>query len=180
GGAPSAGSAPSAGGAPSAGAPGQAHYRASAPAPSRGTATGAQPLRRGDRIATILLLVLGAFGALYSATTLQQLPASLSMLASALDITDFVVPDAIPTLGTVGGLLVLAVYALAVVLSIQRLRRGSLSFWVPLAAAAIAFLITFAFTAFALNQAPELVQHLADPDAMTKLLDYLGGLEGAR
>ena len=157
------------------------HYRASAPptlpapaAAAPATATGASAPRRGDRIVTIALLVLGAFGALYSAASMQQLPASLSMIAGALGVEGFVVPASVPTLGTVGALLVLAVYALNLVYSIQRLRHRKLAFWVPLVAAAIAFIVSFAFTAFAISQAPELMQQLADPNATVKLLDYLG------
>lgn len=132
--------------------------------------------RRGDRVVTIILLAIGALGALYLAASMQQLPTSLGMLASALGAEGFAVPASVSTLGTVGALTVLALYALSLVYSIQRMRHGRLAFWVPLAAAAIAFIVVFALSAFALNQTPELVTLLADPNASTKLLDYIAGM----
>lgn len=122
---------------------------------------------------TVVLLVLGAFSALYFAASLQQLPASLSMLASALEVDGFVLPESVATLGTVGALTILAVYAVNLIYSIQRMRRGKLAFWVPLVAGVIAVIVVFAFTAFALGQAPELAQVFTDPGASAKLLNYL-------
>ncbi|MFC6235979.1 DUF6264 family protein, partial [Leucobacter soli] len=158
---------------------GQQHYRGEAPQlPPQPRPRAANP-RLGDRIVTIVLLAIGALGALYSAASLQQLPNSLALLGDALAIEGFVVPAAVSTLGTVGALIVLAVYAIALIYSIQRMRHRKLAFWVPLAAAAIAFIVVFAFTAFALNQAPELIQVLSDPSATAKLIDYLSGMSSS-
>ena len=144
-------------------------YRASAP--------GAQPQaarpRSGDRVVTIVLLVLGACGALYSAMSLYQMPGSFELMAAALQVDGFVLPESVRTLGMVGALLVFAVYALNLVYSLQRLRRGKLTFWVPLAAGAVAFIIVFACSAFAASQMPELTRELADPTAMSRILEYV-------
>ena len=145
----------------------QLHYRGT-------SQPGPQGARRGDRVVTIVLLVIGAFGALYFAASMQQLPASLEMLAGVLQVDGFTVPEAVRILGTVGALLVLVLYALNLILSIHRMRHGKLAFWVPLAAAGIAFVVVFAFSAFALNQTPELVKVLSDPAATEKLIEYLG------
>ncbi|MBN9613474.1 MAG: hypothetical protein J0H64_08465, partial [Actinobacteria bacterium] len=130
--------------------------------------------RRGDRVVTIVLLVIGAFGALYFAASMQQLPASLEMMASALHVSGFTVPASVSTLGTTGALLVLALYALNLILSIHRMRQDKLSFWVPLVAGVIAVILVFAFSAFVVAQTPELLKALSDPGAMQNLLDYLG------
>lgn len=148
------------------------HYRAETPPPQAGPRQ-LSGGRRADRVITIILLVLGAFGALYLASSMQQLPASLSVLATALGIEGFTVPASVSTLGTVGALIVFALYALNLIYSIQRMRHGKITFWVPLTAGAIAFIIVFAFTAFAMYQAPELVRAFTDPEASAKLFDYL-------
>lgn len=161
-------------------APPQQHLRAGYPATQQHSSRGAsgpqvaQANRTGDRIVTIALLALGAFGALYFAASLQQLPNSLAMLGAAFGIEGFVVPDSVKTLGNTGAIVVLALYAVTVIFAIQRMRGRKLAFWVPLAAGAIAFVVTFAFASFGLSQAPELMSQLADPDATAKLLDYLG------
>lgn len=141
------------------------------PPQQRGAGSGTG--RRADRIITILLLVFGALGALYLAASLQQLPASLELFSTALGADGLVIPAAVHTLGTVGALTILAIYALNLVFSIQRLRARRLTFWVPLAAGVIAFVVFFAITAFAMNQAPEVMQLFTDPDALSKLLAYL-------
>ncbi len=123
---------------------------------------------------TILLLVVGALGALYSAASMQQLPTSMATFATALGAEGTVVPDSVTTLGNVGALIILALYALNLIFSIQRLRAHKITFWVPLATGAIALIILFAFTSFAMNQVPEVAQLLTDPDALSKLLTYLG------
>ena len=127
-----------------------------------------------DRVVTIILLVLGAVGALYFAASMQQLPASLTMLAAALGIDGFTLPDSVQTIGMIGALTVFALYAVSLIFAIQRMRRGKISFWVPLVAGVLAFIVVFAFTAFALGQTPELMQSFTDPDAMQRILDYLG------
>lgn len=120
-----------------------------------------------------MLLALGALGALYFAAVLQQLPSSLATLGQALEVDGFVVPESVHTLGTVGALTILALYAVNLIYSIQRLRARRLTFWVPLAAGAIAFILVFAFSAFAINLVPEVTQLLSDPDALSKVLAYL-------
>lgn len=159
------------------GKPGEpAPFRADAPnqlTPGAGGSAQKAPGRKGDKIITILLLVLGGLGALNMAGSLLQLPGTVSMMAEAFELTDFVVPSSLSTIGTAGALLVFGVYALNLIYSIQRIRAGKLAFWVPLAAAVIAFLFTLAFTMIGLYQSPELVNTMADPTSVSKLLDYL-------
>lgn len=148
-------------------------------APSGAPGQQARPApRAGDRVVTIALLVLGAFGALYFAASLQQMPGSLSLLGAAFGLEGLVVPGAIQTLGTVGALVVLALYAVNVIYSIQRMRAGRLAFWVPLVTAAVAFIVAIVCVSIGLNQVPELMAHLSDPDATAKLFEYLGEQTG--
>ncbi|MBO1900722.1 hypothetical protein J4H92_02015 [Leucobacter weissii] len=142
-------------------------------APAEGAAARVSGGRRADRIITILLLVFATFGALYSAFSLNQLPSTLTLLGSVLEVEGFTVPSSVGTLGTVGALAIFALYAVTLISSIQRLRARKIAFWVPLTAGVIAFVVTFSLTAVALNQAPELIQVLTDPDSTAKLLEYL-------
>lgn len=148
-------------------AAGQQHYRGAAPQPGK-----AERSLLGDRIITIVLLVLGALGALYSAVSLYSLPASISLMGSALEISNFSVPAIVGTVGTVGALLIFAIYALNLIYSLQRVRARKLAFWVPLVAAVLAGIASVGFNAFAIAQVPELIQQLADPNAMSRLLDF--------
>ncbi|MFA5606011.1 MAG: DUF6264 family protein [Leucobacter sp.] len=136
-----------------------------------------QPASRlGDRIVTIVLLVLGAIGALNFAASLYGLTGTFSTIAAALDLEGFTVPSNVQTIGTVGALIVLALYALTLIYSIQRMRGRKITFWVPLTAGVIAAIVAFAFTAIAMAQSPELLEAASDPDATAKLLDYMAGL----
>lgn len=156
-------------------------YRASEPAnqapqPVQFGAQGApaqRPNRLADRIVTIVLLVMGAFGALQTALPLMTIGASLSDLAvNAFKLEDFTVSSSVTTLGTVGAIVILSLYALVLIFSVQRLRAGKLTFWAPLAAGFIAMVLAFVIYAIALAQSPELLQASMDPDAMQQMLDY--------
>lgn len=127
-----------------------------------------------DRTATIALLAFGALGALYFAFSLQQMPASFSVMAQQLGASDLLIPGSVKTISTVGAIVVLTIYALNVVFSIQRLRAGKVTFWVPLVAFGVAIAVLFGCSAIALSQMPELLQLLSDPGAVAKLFDSLG------
>lgn len=154
-------------------------YRADDPAPSskprpQALAAPGQPKNRSaDRVITIVLLVIGALGALYTATSLYQMPSTFSMMATALDVDGFTMPSSLQTISTVGALLVFTVYALNVIYSIQRLRRRRITFWVPLTAGVVAGIIMLVFTMIGMTQSPELMQALSQPDAPTRMLDYM-------
>src|SRR5690606_1634063 len=121
---------------------------------------------RADRIATIALLILGAYGVLRLSLTLMVLAPSISDLAvNGLCIDDFVVPASIATVGTVGTVVLLTLYALVLIFSIRRLRARKLTFWAPLAAGAISVILMFAFYMIALVQAPEVLQASMQPEA---------------
>ena len=126
--------------------------------------------RGGDRIATILLLVFGALGALYLAASLYQMPASIAMVGTMLGSESLAVPESVTTLGIVGAILLLSLYALTLIYSLQRLRARKLAFWVPLAAGALAMVLTFIFTMIGMTQVPELMTLLSDPNSTANLL----------
>ena len=123
-----------------------------------------------DRIITLILLGIGALGALNIAAGLYELPANLRMIGEMLGASELEVPDAVATAGVIGAISVLTLYALTLIYSIQRLRGGKLTFWVPLTAGVVATLINAGFLYFAVTQMPELFALLSDPAAFEALL----------
>lgn len=101
------------------------------------------------------------------------MPNEFERWGQVLNVSGFSVPASLSTLGTIGALLVLAVYALNVIYSVQRLRARKLTFWVPLVAAVLASIITLTFIMIGVYQVPELLQRLAEPDAMELILNSL-------
>lgn len=158
-----------------------AHPVASTPTNSAANATsqnvaGARP-NRVDRIVTIMLLAVGSYFALSMALTLSQFTLEFSRVAEGLGVEDFVAPPMLNTLGTVGAILVLAIYAIVLIFSIRRLRARKLTFWAPLAAGALAWVVFFVLFFIGLNQSAELWQALlnvaADPVAAQQMLESL-------
>lgn len=151
----------------------QQSYRSTEPA--AGGSDRARSRALVDRVVTIVLLALGAYGALNMAFMLQNLREGFNVQAVALGAEGFRAPDSVGTVGIVGAVAILAVYAVNVIFSIQRMRARKLAFWVPLAALGLALLVLFVCTMIAMAQMPELLQLLQeaanDPDALSKLLN---------
>ena len=155
--------------------PEAAPIQATPPAPT-GTATPARP-RAADRIITVALLVLGGYFALSMAFSLSQLPSEFAKIAGDLKLADFTAPPQVQTIGTIGAILVLSLYALVLIFSIRRLRARKLTFWAPLAAGVLAWVLFFVLFAVSLGQSTELWQELmqvaSDPEKAQQLLDQL-------
>ena len=171
-------------------------YRAADPAPLSGqanttnaSATSAsttpaadqaapKPARGADRISTVALLALGGYVALSMALSLSQFPNEFAKISGDLGLTDFTAAPQVRVIGTVGAILVLSIYALVLIFSIRRLRARKLTFWAPLAAGVLAWVIFFVLFGVGLSQSPELWQELmqvaSDPEKAQQLLDQLG------
>lgn len=128
--------------------------------------------RKGDRIITILLLAAGAIGALNFASGFMTLPQSFGIIADAFEMTDWVAPASIGTIGMVGVFVTLAIYACTLILSIQRMRHGKLAFFIPLIGGVVAFIALMIAMSIAMGQAPELFSDLT-PERMQQLIDAL-------
>lgn len=146
-------------------------------APYPATGQTARRPNAADRIITIVLLAVGAYFALSMAFSLSQFPTEFGRVAGDLGLTDFVSPPQVQTIGTIGAILVLAIYALVLIFSIRRLRAGKITFWAPLAAGVLSWVIFFVLFAVGLNQSPELWQELmriaSDPAEAQRLLEKL-------
>ena len=136
------------------------------------------PARGADRIITVALLALGGYFALSMALSLSQFPTEFAKIAGDLGLTDFTAAPQVRVIGTVGAILVLSIYALVLIFSIRRLRARKLTFWAPLAAGVLAWVIFFVLFGVGLSQSPELWQELmqvaSDPEKAQQLLDQLG------
>lgn len=133
--------------------------------------------RTADRIITIILLVIGSYFALSMALTLSQLPLEFTRVADQLGVTDFAPPASLQTIGTVGAILVLVIYALMLIFSIRRLRARKLTFWAPLSAGVLAWIVFFVVFFIGLSASTELWEALlnvsSDPEAVQQMLERL-------
>lgn len=137
-----------------------------------------QPKPKGaDRIVTIILLVIGGYSALSLAFTLMQLPMEFARIADALQLENYSAPASLGVLGTVGAVLVLALFAFVVIFSLRRLRARKMTFWVPLVAGVVSWIIFFIVFFVGVGQSPELWNALlassTDPQSMQELLDRI-------
>lgn len=106
---------------------------------------GQRPLRIGDVIVSVILLVIGFFSVLITILSSFTLNDQMEVLYEDYGITESYSAGA-------GGAIAAAVliishvllFALAVIFTIPLIRRRKLSFWVPLVAGAIASVVFFA------------------------------------
>lgn len=181
---------PQGSGSRNAAAPG-APYRAAEPGTPRAAArqsstprVAAQPNaprpRIADRVITIALLALAAYSTLSIASSMFALEAQLRLVGTMIGIEHASLASWVKPLGTGTGIAVLALFAVTLIYSIQRMRAGKLTFWVPLTAGAIAVLIVLIVPTVAMFAgAPEIMQQLdADPNgSLDKMLAYLKDMQ---
>lgn len=101
-----------------------------------------------DRLWTIALLVFGVFGVFYNVVTLVQLPAtaleSAKLSSTMLGVegpTSFTPGPAVPAVIATGVVLQLVLWIGALLWSRARMRAGRLSWWIPLVAGVVAFVV---------------------------------------
>ena len=136
--------------------------------------------RIADRVITIALLALAAYSTLSIASSMFALEAQLRLVGTMIGIEHASLASWVKPLGTGTGIAVLALFALTLIYSIQRMRAGKLTFWVPLTAGAIAVLIVLLVPTIAMFAgAPEIMQQLdADPNgSLDKMFAYLKDMQ---
>lgn len=124
----------------------RADAAASAPPAPPAPAVAAARTNTVDRMVTVALLVLGAFGAWNSATSLQQLPAAIQTVYTQQGVGTYSPQEWLPTLALIGTVSMLALYAGVLGWSIARLRAGKLAFWVPIVGGVIALVAMIVLT----------------------------------
>lgn len=126
-----------------------------------------------DRVVTILLLVLGAIGALQLAFGLLALGTQLEMIAVTLGGEEITLPGSITVLQTVGAITMLSLYAVSLIWSVQRLRAQKIAFWVPLSAGVLAVILLFVFAIISIALVPELLVY-STPENANLLFEQFG------
>lgn len=135
---------------------------ASAPPPTPAAAPALSPARTttADRMVTVALLVLGAFGAWNSAMSLQQFPALIQTVYSQQGIGTYSPQEWLPTLALVGTVFMLTLYAGVLGWSIARLRAGRLAFWVPIVGGVISLVATIVLSAIVFFTDPTFLSYV--------------------
>lgn len=126
-----------------------------------GQTASTQPARPADRIITIALLAIGAYGALNIADAMINLRQVFAQLYAIYDLGSFNPPEWFAVLSSIGGILQLSLWAVTLLLSIQFMRRGRLAFYLPLVAAVLSFIVAIVVMSIALGAAPELMTYLS-------------------
>jgi hypothetical protein len=151
--------------------------RSSTGAPSGDLAPGAEPSdvpapKRGlavDVNITIVLLVLGTLSVGSSVATLLDLNGYMTTAGAAFGLGGYPANEVTRITGVTGAVLHVLLIAGTVWLSIRRIKRQMLAFWVPLTAAVVSFLITCICVAIAFSQAPELLDSLTTLPAVVTI-----------
>jgi hypothetical protein len=164
-GAGATGSGPSAPAAPGSAASGPASRQAAArqptpPPPPYNPAAAAMPDRkRGDMIATFLLLAAGVISTTNTVVSMLQLPAVMQQVMDIYKLDGaYAGTSTAQTAGSVGAALLVLIFALTVYISVRRLRVNKLTFFVPLIGAVLSFAVSTACIAIAFFADPALVQ----------------------
>lgn len=156
-------------GAPTVISPYQQQNQQNQPPPAPAIAEGqAKPLR-ADRIFTIVLLGLGALGALNMGASAMNLRGSLVMIARAVDIEPSTFPSSLSVLSAVGAITVLSVYAVTLLFSVYRIRAKKPAFWVPIVGAVLAFISLSIIVGVAVSQIPGLAESIT-PETLEEIL----------
>ena len=113
-----------------------------------------------DRVVTIALLALGAFGAINVAASLQMLPQQFSLVYEQQGVGDFTPPEWLPTLTMVGTVLQLALYAATLGWSILRLRARKTAFWVPILGGVLSLVLMMVLVSIVFLNDPTFVAYI--------------------
>ena len=136
------------------------------PNDSKGTAAGSTrqiPAAsvRIDRVATIVLLAAGAIGSLNMADSFMQLTPLFAQLYALFGLGEFTAPAWFAIVSTIGWVSQLLIWALTLLLSIQRMRRQKLAFFIPIAGAVLSFIVAIVLMGVAISAAPDLITYLS-------------------
>jgi hypothetical protein len=125
---------------------------------SGNTVPGAVPARRGDRIATLILLAAGLLATINMVTSFLTLPSVMQQFMDLQGIAGVYSGDeSASSAGAVGAAVLIAVYALTALVSVQRLRARKLTFFVPIIGAVLGFVINIVVVVVALLADPSIL-----------------------
>ncbi|SKC44794.1 hypothetical protein SAMN06309945_1080 [Okibacterium fritillariae] len=105
-----------------------------------GPADGVAPARR-DRLVTYLLLAFGLLVVLNTVSGIAALPASVRRVFEQWNIEGTPPVDLFVTLGWITTVVVVVMWVVALLWSLRAMRRGKLSWWIPVLCGVIVFVI---------------------------------------
>jgi Family of unknown function (DUF6264) len=159
--------------------------RTSDPAPQMSTPAAAASARLGstdrvrerpaDRLITIMLLVVGVFGAAYNSFSMITMPSSAlesarisaAMLGTDAVPTTFTPGPAVPAVIAIGVAAQLVLWVVALLWSRARMRAGARSWWIPLLAGVVAFVVVLIVGTIVLTSDPALFEFLRSVSSPT-------------
>lgn len=148
--------------APPAAPPAAQQRPAPAPPPQYAAVPGVRQPGSVDRVVTIALLVLGAFGSVNTAVSLQMLPQQISLVYEQQGIGAFTPAEWLPTLTMVGTVLQLALYAATLGWSILRLRARKTAFWVPILGGVLSIVLMMVLVSIVFLNDPTFVSYIEE------------------
>jgi hypothetical protein len=128
--------------------------------PASGSATTAQQAGRGNRFATTALLAFGLACTLLSVPGLLSLGDGLAGAFAAQGLGEFTSFDAARAIGSAAIVVQLLLWLLALALSLAALRRGRVSWWIPLVVGAVAVLLVSALWLVAIFVDPAFMEYI--------------------
>ncbi|WP_173924491.1 DUF6264 family protein [Agromyces sp. Marseille-P2726] len=150
-------------------APATTPERASVAPPAAAASVTDRPDRAADRIITVLLLVIGIFGAWTAVGTIQAIPDQLpqairqagELLGTPAAAVDYTPGPEVPGILLAGSIAQVVLWLLTAWWSVARLRARKLAFWVPLVGGFVSFVLLYAVMFVVIAMDPELVSSLS-------------------
>jgi phosphoglycerol transferase MdoB-like AlkP superfamily enzyme len=122
-----------------------------------------RPASRAGRVnlvVTVALLALGLLNVTVSAGSYADLPTTMRTLFAELGYGTFTPTPLVSAIGIAAVILGFVVWAAAAAVSVLLLRRGRMSWWVPLAGAAVLFVTVAVLMCVALFSDPSFIGYL--------------------
>ncbi|PDQ34889.1 MAG: hypothetical protein B5766_09000 [Candidatus Lumbricidophila eiseniae] len=116
-----------------------------------------------DRAITVLLLVIGAFGALATSLGMQRLNTSMQIAYTQYGIGTFIPGPSAPTIIGIGTFLPIVIYIATMALSVWILHRHRRAFWAPLAGGAVCLIATTVLVIVMIANDPTFLAYMASP-----------------
>lgn len=115
-----------------------------------------------DRVVTLILLAIGAFNVVSSVFSYLDLAAGIDGAMDVMGVPgEFTKFDAARTWGAIAAVVLVSGYLLTLVWSLNRMRAGRLSWWIPLLGAVVTFVIVSACVAVPLVGDPAFAEYVS-------------------
>ncbi|MET1051544.1 MAG: DUF6264 family protein [Mycetocola sp.] len=121
---------------------------------------GAKVAPGGNRFATVLLLGIGLVTILLSLAALVDLPTAIDSAFAQLEVGNFTSESLAVAMGWTAIVVEVALWILALWLSLRALRRGKTAWWIPLVFGVAANLVVFVCVAVAMAGDPAFMEYV--------------------